>query len=809
MTPVLFLRKPGAADAVAEAAEHKLRRDGFGPDALRCLCFDPAREGISATGRMLAGQYTELIGLEATDTTMHVVLMLPLWQPDAAAVARTLVEAAGAISHRTSIDILALRGSLAAGDEKAAAAAAEHSERELIATVAQCAAEAAMACRIVLLANYNSSGAAAGFDDALLAGFVAELLRVFVENYADTFGRMEGRTASGKPAVVAAGLAGLEFDRDAMADYLLSRAFVSALDKAGITTAKVDAQSAARRAAACLDGIDRFYEEFYDSQVEPLVARGLPEGEIAARLREPLDRAVEALRSRLTSFLDDDSLSLPQKEAVWALVLGLDNRLLGGARYREHHLSFDDVMSQPIDLYVGAYNDLAAGENLLPQAGMYPALVPMLVDPASGRAMNPLPGIKALKTDMLDLTAFMRAKERELEALNAQNRDRAVAEGHLSEGGFVWRGVQRRLDAAVDEQPLQDSYTPPEGLKPLPSVDLRKYFRPVLDQGALGSCTSFAVAAMCEYIINRNSGEAPGIPLSRQFLFYHTNVAPGRADGGSSFHDQLDVASRLGVCAEELYPYTAQPSCPPPDPEAEADARNHRVVKALQIPLVQSGSKYEAMQANHTLITAALTEGYPVGVALRVFDDFADHPGGHVPRPADDAIEHSDHGRHAMVITGYSERDKCYIVRNSWGEGFGDNGYAYISFSYVDDPDLCLFACIVAETTDGTPHGTGTAVPQLMAPFGGTQTQINIAATRNALDDARLRLASLNETYNELYRYYADLMQHLSQPLVRNELRKRSEADVQMRIVELEVERRKLIDEMPGKLRDFKFHYIK
>ena len=807
MTPVLFLHLPETGGSIAAAVENRLRQAGN--EAVRCLPCPQGEGAPRATELLLSTQYAELIDLEATDTTLHTVMLLPTWASGAAEAARTLVKAAEATPHKTSVDILCLHSALATEADTEARAGMRETGRAVIAEIAACASRATIPCRAVVIDNFNSSGAAAGFDDTLLAAFVAELLRVMTENYADTFGRLGNPNVGGRDAVVALGLASLEFDRRAIADFLLSRAFVSALNQAEITRTKVDAQSAAQRAAACLEGVDSFYEDFYDAQVEPLIAARMPEGEIAARVREPLDEAVAALRERLTSFLDDKTLSLPEKEAVWAIILGLDNRLLGGARYRERHLSFDDALSQPIDLYVEAYNRHAAGETLLPQLGMYPAIARDLFDPTPDQAINPLPKIKALKTDMLDLTAFMRAKEKELAALNAQHSDRAMAEGHLSEDGFVWRGVQRRLDTAVAEVSLQEQYTPAEGLKPLPSVDLRKFFGPAADQGALGSCTSMAVASMMEYIVRRNNSDGTATPLSARFLFYHTNVVTGRCDEGSSYHDQLEVAAARGVCGEQLYPYTGDPSGPVPGPEAEADARRHRVVKALQIPLVTDGNHYDAMQANHALLTSALTEGYPVGIALRVFDDFANHPGGLVPRPGDDTIEHGRHGRHAMVITGYSERDKCYIVRNSWGTDFGDNGYAYISSSYIDDPELCPFACIVAETTDGTPDAPGTAVPALMAPFGATQTQINIAATRNALDEARLRLEWLTTAYNELYRYYADLMQHLCQPLVRNELRKRSEQALRLEIIGLETHREKLINEMPEKLRNFSHNYIK
>jgi len=41
-------------------------------------------------------------------------------------------------------------------------------------------------------------------------------------------------------------------------------------------------------------------------------------------------------------------------------------------------------------------------------------------------------------------------------------------------------------------------------------------------------------------------------------------------------------------------------------------------------------------------------------------------------------------GGHAVLVVGYDMNEKRFIVRNSWGSGWGKNGYFTLPFEYVD-----------------------------------------------------------------------------------------------------------------------------
>ena len=54
-----------------------------------------------------------------------------------------------------------------------------------------------------------------------------------------------------------------------------------------------------------------------------------------------------------------------------------------------------------------------------------------------------------------------------------------------------------------------------------------------------------------------------------------------------------------------------------------------------------------------------------------------------MPQPGDKV-----RGGHAVTAVGYDDFQEVFIVRNSWGEGWGDKGYFYMPYAYITNPDL-------------------------------------------------------------------------------------------------------------------------
>ena len=157
--------------------------------------------------------------------------------------------------------------------------------------------------------------------------------------------------------------------------------------------------------------------------------------------------------------------------------------------------------------------------------------------------------------------------------------------------------------------------------------------------------------------------------------------------------------------------------------EAYEDAMTHKIKVAKNVKI------------NHDDITSALSEGYPVTISLKIFDSFGNQSKGFVYRPTDEEITENKYGNHAMVICGYSEEDKVYIVRNSWGKGFGDNGYCYIPFSYIEDSNLTNSACVIISINEGEEvKGAG---QQTAVSFNKTDMEIRYSIIRILVDEEK------------------------------------------------------------------------
>jgi len=77
----------------------------------------------------------------------------------------------------------------------------------------------------------------------------------------------------------------------------------------------------------------------------------------------------------------------------------------------------------------------------------------------------------------------------------------------------------------------------------------------------------------------------------------------------------------------------------------------------------------------------------PIAVFMEVYKDFDDYGGGYVYRyTGDDPVGNPHRGGHFVILTGWDGRDghNCFIGKNSWGKGWGDNGIFEIGFSEID-----------------------------------------------------------------------------------------------------------------------------
>ncbi len=207
-----------------------------------------------------------------------------------------------------------------------------------------------------------------------------------------------------------------------------------------------------------------------------------------------------------------------------------------------------------------------------------------------------------------------------------------------------------------------------------PKVDLRAFMTAVEDQKSLSSCTANAVAGAYEYLIKKFLAKK-AFDVSRLFIYYNARLRAGYEieDKGSHIQYAVDSLMKIGACKEDTWVYDLKSVNKKPNEESYIAAADFKIEKKKIIP-----TKLETWKQ-------VLAEGYPIvfGTALFSSFDTCTKNKGIVSMPSPDETGRKAHGLHAMLCVGYSEVDKMFIVRNSWGDKWGDKGYCYMPFEYL------------------------------------------------------------------------------------------------------------------------------
>ena len=225
---------------------------------------------------------------------------------------------------------------------------------------------------------------------------------------------------------------------------------------------------------------------------------------------------------------------------------------------------------------------------------------------------------------------------------------------------------------------------PPHVLTALPNkVDLRPHCpNEVYDQGHLGSCTGNSIAGAVQFDrIKQKQPSAQELIPSRLFIYYDEREIEGTVsqDNGAQIRDGIKAVATQGVCFESgphSWPYDITKFSQQPPPACYEAALKNKVVQYSR--LVQAASQ----------LKGCLADGYPFVFGFTVYDSFESPEvakTGIVPMPAS---REAAIGGHAVLAVGYDDSEQRFIVRNSWGAGWGIKGYFTIPYAYVTNPNL-------------------------------------------------------------------------------------------------------------------------
>lgn len=226
------------------------------------------------------------------------------------------------------------------------------------------------------------------------------------------------------------------------------------------------------------------------------------------------------------------------------------------------------------------------------------------------------------------------------------------------------------LAAVPDQQ--QRRYTAARRRRMPAKVDLRRHMSRIEDQGDTNSCVANAVAGAYEYLLRRHWGE-DGYDVSRLFIYFNARADDEEwEDDGTTIVAAIQGLQDYGACSEETWPFDEDLVNETPDDDAYEEAAGFRVEDVAVVPTELDSWR------------SCLAEGYPIIFGLDVFNSFDDHRRkGLVSMPSRRESRRDSHSAHAMLCVGYSDPDRVFIVRNSWGRSWGDRGYCYIPYDYL------------------------------------------------------------------------------------------------------------------------------
>ena len=204
--------------------------------------------------------------------------------------------------------------------------------------------------------------------------------------------------------------------------------------------------------------------------------------------------------------------------------------------------------------------------------------------------------------------------------------------------------------------------------------------RTIQDQGQLGSCTANAIAAAVQFDQLRQDIH-PYFFASRLFIYWNERNMEGTTgqDAGANIRDGIKSINQLGVCSEELWPYSdANPGPFTTKPSVEA----------YTAALKSKSLAYQAVPQNLLAMKTVLCEMHPIVIGITVYESFESQEvanTGVVPMPArGERIL----GGHAVLVVGYDDDTQRFICRNSWGKDWGMGGYFTIPYAYLTNPAM-------------------------------------------------------------------------------------------------------------------------
>jgi C1A family cysteine protease len=188
------------------------------------------------------------------------------------------------------------------------------------------------------------------------------------------------------------------------------------------------------------------------------------------------------------------------------------------------------------------------------------------------------------------------------------------------------------------------------------------YVTPIKDQRGCGSCVAFGTLAAVETTAAfRRRQPAMQLDLSEQHLFFVLGPASGASCANGWWPAHAYTACRdTGVTFEDYMPY---------------DAAGGGTLNPDWPNRLATLTGYQDLTGNVAAIKQHIENAGSVSACFIVFQDFFSYGGG-VYRH----VSGAQAGGHCVSLIGFDDAQGCWIAKNSWGTGWGEQGFFRIGY---------------------------------------------------------------------------------------------------------------------------------